>query len=307
MNKERIDRFVIANIRKSLRIMDLMHLGTDNFYNHYYNFILSRLNEVLNKSWNEFQSRILEHSNHNYNSGKIWVMWWQGYDDAPLIIKNNIKRFKRLFGKNFVLITERNFSKYTDISNTILDKFKTKNISFTQWSDIVRYNLLKNNGGIWIDSSVIVSKKFLTLDNLYNSRYFSLCSLPNTNKFISLGRWTGWCVGGESNYGLFLFMDIFFKTYYCYYKKTIDYFFADDAVTFYYRKCSEFRNTIRNQEKEWNPYLFVMSFKSTNYENLVTMFESDQKFCVQKLTYKFDFESVNKNSLAKKLELGEIE
>jgi hypothetical protein len=308
MNKEKIDRFTITSIRKILRGMDLLKLNTNYFYNCYYNFILSKLNNVLNEAWIKFQKNIQNSDSikNTDNIKRVWVMWWQGYDTAPLIIKNNIKHFSKIFGERFVLITKDNFNDYTDISGDIKEKFKLKKISFTQWSDIVRYNLLKNNGGLWIDSSVIISEKFLTIDKLFNSDYFSLCASPNTNKFISLGRWTGWCVGGKANYGLFVFMNTFFETYYSHYEKTIDYFFADDAVTFYYKKCSDFRNIIKQQEKEWDPYLFIRNFKSTNYDRLITKYESEQKFCVQKLTYKFNFDDVNRNSLAKKIELGEI-
>lgn len=305
MNKEKVDCFAIKNIRRSLKCMDLLGINTDQLYKYYYKFILIRLNNVLCKAWIEFQKE-MDKNRPMVSSDKVWIMWWQGYEQAPLIIKSNINNFNRLFGKKAILVTKDNFINYTDIDNSIIRRFKSGDISFTQWSDIVRYNLLKNNGGLWIDSSVIISDKFLTLEEPFTADYFSLCSNPSTAKFISLGRWTGWCIGGKSNYDLFLFMDIFFKIYYHYYNRTIDYFFADDAIAFFYNKSIKFRNIVRYESKEWDPYIFIRNFKSKNNSKFINQFKTEQKFCVQKLTYKFDFDSVDNNTLAKKLELGEI-
>ena len=43
-------------------------------------------------------------------------MWWQGLDEAPLIVQKNIKKMKRILKDDLVIISENNFQKYTDIS-----------------------------------------------------------------------------------------------------------------------------------------------------------------------------------------------
>ena len=45
----------------------------------------------------------LNQSTLNKNSkllNNIYVMWWQGMDNAPALIINNIQRMKRIFGKD---------------------------------------------------------------------------------------------------------------------------------------------------------------------------------------------------------------
>lgn len=303
MNKESVNRAIIATMRKSLRTLDLLNINDQKLYIKYYQFILKRLNKVLELTWEQYQA--MPQQDFTNPTENIWVMWWQGYDEAPKIIQSNIDNLYQIFGNKVKLITKDNYSNYTDIDKIIRNRFNNNNISFTQWSDIVRYNLLKNNGGLWIDSSVVVSNIFLDIPELFTTDFFSLCSTANIYKFISLGRWTGWFIGGKKEYCLFQFMDIFFKNYYRYYEKTIDYFFADDAAAYFYNKEAKFREDVEHLAKVWDPYLFIRNFKSVDVEKIMNQFKTKQKYCVQKVTYKFDFDNVDNNSLAKKLELGE--
>lgn len=307
---EKIDRFLILHFRRILRMMDILHLPNKLLYNLYFSYILNRLRDILNCSLREYQKCRKEtrvgRKQETVEKKQIWVMWWQGIDRAPNIIKNNINNLINIFGNRVKIIDKNNYCLYTDISKEIISRFNDGNISFTQWSDIVRYNLLKNHGGLWIDSSVIVSKKIRDI-NLFNQEFISLCSLNQDKRYISLSRWTGWFIGGKKNYELFCFLDCFFQLYYKKHTKTIDYFFADDAVTFFYNHSSLFRKNVESQQKEWDPYLFIRNFNTKNTEELFCLFKTKQPYCIQKLTYKYNFAKLDSNSLAKKIEQGKYE
>lgn len=306
MIKESLNRFNIKYARKFLRITDLMHLKNEKLYDTYYQYVLSKLNYVLSMTWQEYCS-LPNITNNSAENKYIWVMWWQGYDNAPDVIKNNINNLKQIFAnKSVVIIDKNNYSKYTDISDVVQNAFNKKNISFTQWSDVVRYNLLKNHGGLWIDSSVMVSKAIQEIPSFLETRFISLVSKPSTSKFITKGQWTGWFIGGEAGFGLFVFLDLFFKNYYQIYKKTIDYFFADDAAVYYLNKDQELRKIIAKQAKRWNPYFFINNYDSLEIEPLVSKFRNDSCYCVQKITYKFDYDKAIKGSLADKIRRGEL-
>ncbi|MDY3299324.1 capsular polysaccharide synthesis protein [Limosilactobacillus reuteri] len=306
MSVESINRFTIKYFRKILRATDLVNLKNDKFYDKYYEYILRKLDKVLTKSWEESECSQNFENNSRLEENKIWVMWWQGYQSAPKIIKNNIENLKKIFGKRLVFIDKQNFENYTNISPIVQKAFEDKRISFTQWSDIIRYNLLKNNGGLWIDSSVRISEKILDIPHFFNSPFISLCSKKNTSKFISYGQWAGWFIGGDPNYSLFRFVDTFFKNYYQMYNETIDYFFADDAVAFFYKNNSEFRDLIGKQARVWDPYLFIKNYESTNLNELLRKYQNDPIYCIQKVTYKFNYEKAVKGSLADRLEQGHI-
>lgn len=301
MQKETLDRFLITAGRKLLRTADLLHINDDQLYKEYYQLIIKKLTPVLNTTWNQVNQLNFE-SNDTDNHRYIWFMWWQGIDDAPAIVQSNYHQLISIFGDRVKVICRDNYNQYTDVDKLILRRFESHDISFTQWSDIVRYNLLKSHGGLWIDSTVLVSPLIKRIPNLLDNDFVSLCAKANTSKFISFGRWTGWFVGGRAHYDLFEFMNQFFVNYYRSYNKTIDYFFADDAFFYFYQRSLELRQNIRDQAREWDPYLFVRHFPSTDINSQLKLFSTRTKYCVQKLTYKYNFSKSDDNSLARYLE-----
>ena len=98
---------------------------------------------------------------------KIWTCWFQGMDNAPLLCQVGSSRMKQLFGEdNVVIITEENYKEYVDLPDYIIEKWKDGTISYTHFSDIIRYCLLYAYGGTWIDSTILI------LDNNYPSYFF---------------------------------------------------------------------------------------------------------------------------------------
>ena len=91
----------------------------------------------------------------------VWTLWLQGEENAPQVIKNCIKSF-RIYLKNYRLIVldENSIQKYIHIPKIIMDKYKNREIDKTHFSDIVRYCLLYKYGGLWLDSTVLLTDKF---------------------------------------------------------------------------------------------------------------------------------------------------
>src|SRR3546814_10790494 len=46
---------------------------------------------------------------------------------------------------------------YSDLPGYVLDKFKKGQIDHTHFSDLLRLNLLKNHGGIWLDATAYMT------------------------------------------------------------------------------------------------------------------------------------------------------
>jgi hypothetical protein len=90
----------------------------------------------------------------------ICFCWLQGVDEAPLLVKRcyeNIQKFCFDYKINF--IDSKNFSQYTNIPDYIISKWNKGIISNTHFSDILRINLLAEQGGTWIDSTVLLTAK----------------------------------------------------------------------------------------------------------------------------------------------------
>lgn len=101
----------------------------------------------------------------------IWLCWFQGYDAAPDIVKaciNSVKKYMKNY--KIILITEDNFKQYVTFPDYILEKYEKGIFTKTHFSDLLRLELLINYGGIWIDSTVLLTEpipEFIQNANLF--------------------------------------------------------------------------------------------------------------------------------------------
>lgn len=85
----------------------------------------------------------------------IWINWFQGWDNAPEISKKCVESWKYYNpGWEVVLLDKDTYRNYTDFESR-LPGLNTNNISL---SDILRVSLLKENGGVWADSTLWCNK-----------------------------------------------------------------------------------------------------------------------------------------------------
>ena len=88
----------------------------------------------------------------------IWVMWWQGEEEMPPIIKMNYSSLKRnANGQKINLVTKYNYNDYLELPDYISAKVERKIISLTHLSDLIRVSLLSEYGGLWLDATVYLT------------------------------------------------------------------------------------------------------------------------------------------------------
>lgn len=298
--KDKILYIITTKYRQLIRILDELKLPTKSLYKYYFKFV----NNLLKKDF-ENVDKLMSPKLENLNctklkseySKKIWVMWWQGLDEAPEIVKSCINRMKKIFGERKVIVVDKsNYKRYTNLSVELQEKYNQKEIPFPFWSDIIRFNLLKNNGGVWIDSTVLLSNKILDL-NIQEEKFFSINTGKNY-RFISDGKWTGWMIGGEKNLALFSYVDLFYQLYYKNHNKIIDYYLLDYVIFHYYNNNEKFKKIVDNQEKKWKNFEFINNLFKPFSKNLIIKFHNNIEFSVQKLTYKNKMpRRLNKNAL----------
>ncbi len=84
---------------------------------------------------------------------------WQFWDNpsgrkTPEIVKSSLEsvdKFKGNFDQK--ILNNATFAHYSDLPGYVLDKFKKGQIAYPHFSDLLRLNLLKNHGGIWLDAT----------------------------------------------------------------------------------------------------------------------------------------------------------
>lgn len=91
-------------------------------------------------------------------SSKIWVLWLQGIEQAPLLVKKCYESLQiHLCDYELVLLTEENYRDYVKFPDYIQHKIDSGVITKTHFSDLLRLELLEKYGGTWIDATVFCS------------------------------------------------------------------------------------------------------------------------------------------------------
>lgn len=154
----------------------------------------------------------------------VWTMWWQGETDMPEIIRASVNSQRKNIKGKHILITKDNFKQYITLKPWIISKLLEKKISITQLSDIVRANLLRQYGGLWLDATILVTDQLTIIDK---KRYWTWKeNMPNID-CISKGRWVGGCTYMPQNHIFANFLANCFDNYWKDNDALIDYFLID--------------------------------------------------------------------------------
>lgn len=113
------------------------------------------------KYWKEMDNIDFDkYSSIHATSNKVWFCWFQGMDNAPLVVHRCYESMKKnLKDEEIVIITELNMNDFVKFPSFIVEKYKKGIISRTFLSDILRLELLIKYGGTWIDSTVLCTRE----------------------------------------------------------------------------------------------------------------------------------------------------
>ncbi len=84
---------------------------------------------------------------------------WQFWDNptgrkTPEIVKSSLQSVDKFKGKfDHKILNNTTYADYSDLPGYVIDKFKCGKIDYMHFSDLLRLNLLKNHGGIWLDAT----------------------------------------------------------------------------------------------------------------------------------------------------------
>ncbi len=179
------------------------------------------------------------------NTDNIWVFWWQGINNAPNIVKTCIKSIKENSGKhNVIIVDKNNYKKYTNIPNYIIEKVNDGKITLTSFSDIVRMDLLYNNGGIWMDATIFMTKELDS--NIYNYSLYTIKHNLYADWHVCKGKWTGFFLATNKGNESIEFFRKFFYTFLREKETFITYFLIDCIIAIGYEDIYYIKNTIDN-------------------------------------------------------------
>ena len=220
----------------------------------------------------------------------IWLFWWQGTQNIPVIATECLWSIKQNCGKHPVIIIDKyNISEYVNISDKIINKVENGYYGIPYLSDWLRVKLLYEYGGIWLDFTTFLHQP---LDGLVCGRKFFTTKHGLFADFhICGGKWAGSYLGaGKGN----LFMGFLEEML----RRNIE---EEDYLMFYlmidcfmaigYEKISYIKQMIDDVPINNTKLYKLMENINAPYDrNLFT----DDKLIISKLTYKKDVvETVN--------------
>ena len=92
------------------------------------------------------------------NNDPVWIFWYQGETAMPEIVKicyNSI--VSSIHDRPVHLLTKDNIASHVTLPNYIYDRLNRGELSYTHFSDILRICLLFDKGGIWMDSTLLIT------------------------------------------------------------------------------------------------------------------------------------------------------
>lgn len=154
-----------------------------------YEYCEAKLNFLADGAFDEPRPKV------KVDKQPIWFFWWQGLENAPVTV---IECHKQLLKharptQEIYVIDAINLSQFIDIPEYFLDRVRSGDIKVSHLSDIIRFGLLYNYGGIWLDACVYLNGPLPVYDDV------ELASLKyeDNGRYRSRGRWVGFLFAGK--------------------------------------------------------------------------------------------------------------
>jgi len=255
---------------------------------------------------------IFKHKNNIVNSSfsdkyPVWTIWWQGEENMPPIISKCYQTLKYFSNNhNVTLITKDNYMNYISLPKHIIKKARKNILSITHLSDIIRICLLYEYGGLWLDSTVLLTKPLPDLPNICshlgfwtpkdNGEILETC-FGAKNWIIREGRWLTFCLFMSKNNILAEYVRDLFFNYVKKYNVFIDYFLFDYLISIAYDTNQDIRVMIDSVPAN-NPKIHeILHRLNLNYEYNKTLFD---EICeindFHKLNWKEEFSEFTKDN-----------
>ena len=175
----------------------------------------------------------------------IWMMWYQGIENAPLIVQSCIKSVIINRAKHPVyIISKYNLNKYIKLPKYIIQKLNSGYITITHFSDIVRAALLYKYGGYWIDATYFINRPLTKVNTTFFTIKLSYCWIQNHPIINCL--WSVNFMASTKNSFISTYSYMALIHYWKQYNSQIHYFLLDYIFLIAYNKVDKFKQVIHN-------------------------------------------------------------
>jgi hypothetical protein len=201
-----------------------------------------------------FEGRKHDVDHSSADNYPVWLIWWQGEVNMPPIVKICYHTLKyHSNGHDINLVTKDNYFNFVNLPSFFLKKIEKGNISVTHLTDVLRLCLLYEYGGLWLDSTVLITSPLPSLPPICSQLGFwtpkddgnilETC-FKARNWIVREDKWLTFCFYLSKYNVLSDFVRTMFFTYIKTNKIFIDYFLFDYFISIAYDTLPEIRTMI---------------------------------------------------------------
>ena len=227
----------------------------------------------------------------NGKDAPIWFFWLQGEDQLPPIPKLCLQSIrKHANGHEVIVLTAENYKEYVSIPDALIEMYRSGRIKAAHFADILRVNLLAQQGGLWLDATMLVTEDLP--QDIFEMPFFSV-KTKSRRYFVSQCRWAVFCLGAQKGNPLFVQLASLFEQYLMSTDLFVDYFLFDNFIDMLYQRYPLIKAQIDNlpmnnpqvhdmapllcnkvSDKQYaellkDTYLFKLSYKNYTPEMLI--------------------------------------
>lgn len=235
----------------------------------------------------------------------IFIFWWDGFDNAPYIVKKCRESVYKYYPDfNIIDIDKNNYNKYTELDKKIIEGFENNRISIQTFSDILRFNLLKCNGGMWIDATILFFSR-VDLTAALEFQSFNSLEFSSSHTFFKYKEkqcsWSGYFIASVKNGEFVTLVDFIFQNYYLDYKEYTTYFFID--IVLMLCKLNEIEEGVLDKTLKIDHDMFLLAkVRNREYDELLMR---EIKKIPQKLSWKISEKKLEENTFLSEILRGE--
>lgn len=173
---------------------------------------------------------------------KIWVCWLQGEEQMPAVVRKCLAALRaNANGHEVIVLSEQNLKEYVTVSPHIYELYRKQVIKPAHFADILRVNLLAQQGGVWIDATLLATAPIS--DDWFTYDFYSIKIQPYGNH-ISQCRWSVFALGATKGAPLFVNLARAIDSYLASNDTFLDYFMFDHLIDLLYQEDASIRQAI---------------------------------------------------------------
>lgn len=173
----------------------------------------------------------------------IWVCWLQGEDQMPELNRICVRSIRENAGEHpVVFLSKKDVSSYLSVPKCIEEAFSSGRIKPAIYTDYVRCALLACYGGVWLDSTILLTKPLN--EDWFRFPFMSVHLSKLDNASVSRYRWATFCLGACRDSVFFRRIARLFELYFERKDSNVDYLMIDYFFDLLYRRDGEMKACI---------------------------------------------------------------